>query len=83
MEKTEPTVRLVFAPEDGPSLREVLLYLLRALRVEPYGYPLRYRPGRAPMGARRGLSMRWSPPGNSNFRFVLLLGHKHVKIEVL
>ena len=27
--------------------------------------------------------MRWSPPGNSNFRFVLLLGHKHVKIEVL
>lgn len=27
MEKTEPTVRLVFAPEDGPSLRELLLEL--------------------------------------------------------
>ena len=35
MEKTEPTVRLVFAPEDGPSLRELLLELLRAMREEP------------------------------------------------
>lgn len=35
MEKTKPTVRLVFAPEDGPSLRELLLELLRAMREEP------------------------------------------------
>ncbi len=53
MEKTEPTVRLVFAPEDGPSLRELLLELLRAMREEPER-----------MGARRGLSMRRNPPGN-------------------
>lgn len=34
MGKTELTVRLVYAPEDGPSLRELLLELLRALREE-------------------------------------------------
>ena len=64
MEKTEPTVRLVFAPEDGPSLRELLLELLRAMREEPERSALRERPRRAPMGARRGLSMRRNPPGN-------------------